>query len=121
MATRTFTVKAYGDPKIVVQTYSDTPNIKDGTTIACFKLVNSATPVVEDINHAYANGDDVKVVLDGAKQIKKASVNKATDGSVVATAESATTGPAGLAIATGAIATAVELYVFIVYTIETGG
>lgn len=108
MATLTKTVKIYGDPKVVAQSFSDTPVIKDGTSIVSFSI-NAAE---------YANGDDVKVVLDGAKSVQYASIKK-LDGTELALTQAATTNPVGISLATGAIATAVKLWVFIICNIES--
>ena len=108
MPTLTKTVKVYGDNKVLAQSFSDNSIFKDGTTIACFRILTAE----------YANGDTVKVVLDGCQSIQYAKV-KQLDGTTIALTEAAITiPPMGRSLTTAIIATAVDLYVLIVYSVQ---
>jgi hypothetical protein len=111
MPTTTKTVKAYGSPYVITQTYSDSPLLKDGLTIACFRVLAAE----------YTTGDTVLIVLDGARSIEYASIKKLAGTEMPITeatvAKTATT-PAGMSLSTGAITGAADLYVFVVYSVE---
>lgn len=108
MPTLTETVKVYGDNKLIVQSFSDSPIFKDGTTIACFRILSTD----------YANGDTIAIVLNGCQTVLYAMV-KQLDGTKIDLTEAAiTTPPIGRSLTTAVIATAVDLYVLIVYSVQ---
>jgi hypothetical protein len=114
----TYIVKIDGDPKVIMQSFSDSPIIKDGTTIACFKVLLDATPDYSQASPDYNDGDTVVIQLDGAKSVLYAVCKKVNATAVIALTAGASTNPTGITLSTGTITTAVDLEFFIVYNVN---
>ena len=116
-STRTYIVKAYGDPKVVLQSFSDSPLIKDGLTVVSFVVKYAASPAGSQLDPDYASGDTVVVQLDGARKILNATYKLIDATASIALTRAATTGPPGLSVS-AAVTGTVDLEVFIIYSIS---
>ena len=115
----TYKVKIDGDPKVMLQSFSDSPLIRDGTTIACFKVFKVGTPDYSQADPDYNDGDTVVIQLDGAKKVLFAVCRKVDATALIVLTAGASTSPVGITLSTGVITTAVDLEFFIVYSIES--
>lgn len=112
MALITKTIKVDDQKKfLIIDAYSDTPNIKDGTRVAAFRLFGSGID--------YDNGDEIAIQLDGAKSIQIAYCRKIKGTTAIPLIEGTTDNPYGLSLRTDIIAVADTLEFFIVYNVES--
>lgn len=107
-STITKTILGNDDTRVVVDNFSNSPLMKDGTRIVSFSI--AATD--------YSSGDTVKVVIVGAKSILFASIKKLAGTEMPIAETTITTVPAGIELSTGAITGAAKLWVFVVCNME---